>query len=126
MSLPNSLRAYDDCVKAYDAALADPKGARVKVGDYASALNMRTRMHYYRTLDRRANSDTYPDGHPMHAVSRYDDLYIQILRDQDDEFWLYIQPRSGRILAIEGLSEVDDLIDVEADEVHLIEDKTNG
>ena len=89
-------------------------------------MHMRTRMHYYRKLDREANGETYALGHPMHGTSRYDDLFIQILKDEDDEFWLYIQPRSGRILAIEGLSEVPDLIDVEGEEVHLIEDKTNG
>ena len=67
------------------------------------------------TLDRDANAQTYPDGHPMYAVSAYDDFVIRILRDEDDEFWLYIEPRSGRILAIEGLSDVPDLIDVEGD-----------
>lgn len=109
MSLPNSLRAYEDCRTLFDAAMADPKGARANLGTNDTCLNMRTRMHYFRTLDRKANAETYPVGHPMHGVSTYDDLVIQIFPDEDDEYWLYVSKRSAKILAIEGLSEVPDL-----------------
>ena len=126
MSLPTSLRAYEDCKALYEAALADPKGARACLGTYDACIHMRSRMHYYRKLDREANASIYELGHPMHATSVYDDFVIQILRDEDGEFWLYMQPRSAKILRIEGLSEVPDLIDVEGEEVHLIEDQTNG
>jgi hypothetical protein len=126
MSLPTSLRAYEDCKNLYDAAAADPKGARACLGTYESCVQMRTRMHYFRSLDRRANEDIYPKGHQMWGVSAYDDYFIQIQQDQDRMFWLYIQPRSARVLYVEGLSEVGDLIDVDSEEVHMIEDKTGG
>lgn len=126
MSLPNSLRAYADCVTLYDAAMADPKGARACLGTYDACLHMRTRMHYYRNLDREANGQTYELGHPNHRTSIYDDLVIQIFPDQDGQFWLYISKRSAQILAIEGLSDADPLIDVESSEVQLIEDQSNG
>ena len=124
MSLPTSLRAYEDCQNLYDAATADPKGARACLGTYDACINMRTRMHYLRKLDRDANQKTYPEGHPSHGTSAYDDFFIQIMPDEDGLYWLYIQRRSASILYIEGLSDVGDLIDVEANEVHLIEDKT--
>jgi hypothetical protein len=125
--MPTSLRAYKDCEEAYSAAASDRKGARIKLGTYESAVQMRTRLHYFRKLDREANATTYPDpGHPMHGQSLYDEYVVQIMRDEDDEYWLYITPRSARILAIEPLSEVEDLIEVEGDEVQLLEDKTNG
>ena len=124
MSLPTSLRAYEDCRALYDAAVADPKGARACLGTYESCINMRTRMHYLRKLDREANAETYPADHPMHGTSTYDDFFIQIHKDEDGEFWIYIQRR--QVPVIEGLSDTPDLIDVEANEVHLIEDKTNG
>lgn len=124
MSLPNSLRAYADCVTLYDRAMADEKGARACLGTYEACLNMRTRMHYYRNLDRQANANTYPPDHPSHGTSAYDDLVIQIFPDEDGQYWLYISKRSAKILVIEGLSEVADLIDVESSEVHLIEDKS--
>lgn len=121
MSLPNSLRSYEDCKSLYEAALADPKGARAKLGTYASCINMRTRMHYFRVLDRTSNADIYPSDHPTHGTSVYDDFVVQILQDQDGEFWLYIQPRSAKILVVEGLSDVGDLVEVEAEEVKYLE-----
>jgi len=126
MSLPTSLRSYADCAKLYDAAAADPKGARARLGTYSACLNMRTRMHYFRNLDRKSNADIYPTDHPMHGTSAYDDFVVQIFPDEDGEHWLYITRRSTQVLDIEGLSEVGDLIEVEGHEVHLIEDKTNG
>lgn len=126
MSMPTSLRAYRDCEELYARAAADPKGARACLGTYESAVQMRTRMHYFRKLDREANLTIYPTGHPMHGESTYDEFVVQIIRDEDDEFWLYITPRSARILAIEGLSEVGELIEAEGEEVHQIEDHSNG
>lgn len=125
MSLPNSLRAYTDCRELYEAAALDPKGARACVGTESSAINMRTRMHYFRKLDRDANAEIYPASNPMHGQSLYDAYVVTILPDEDGQHWLYVQPRSARILAIEGLSDTPDLIDAEAREVHLIEDKSN-
>ena len=125
MSLPTSLRAYEDCRKLYEAATQDPKGARACLGTYESCVNMRTRMHYFRALDRDANANMYPGDHPMHGVSAYDDYVIQIMPDEDRQFWLYVQPRSARILVIEGLSEVGDLIDTTGEEVLAIEDRSS-
>jgi hypothetical protein len=87
---------------------------------------MRTRMHYFRKLDRAANSDTYPSDHPMHGVSVFDEYVVTIIKDEDNQFWLYVQPRDAKILHVEGLSDVGDLIDVESEEVKFIEDQTNG
>jgi hypothetical protein len=83
-------------------------------------------MHYYRNLDRKANAAMYPPGHQMHNSSATDDYVLQIIADVDQKFWLYITPRSGQILHIEGLSEVGDLIDTDGTEVHLIEDQTDA
>lgn len=125
MSMPTSLRAYKDCEELYSRAAADPKGARACLGTYEAAIQMRTRMHYFRKLDREANLTVYPQGHPMHGESAYDEFVVQIIRDEDGEFWLYITPRSARILAIEGLSELDEVIDTDGDEVHQIEDRSH-
>lgn len=81
-------------------------------------------MHYFRRLDAKANKSAYPEGHPMHGVSVYDTLQVRILKDEDNQFWLYIEPRSGNILVIEGLSDVGGLVDVDGEEVQLIEDQS--
>jgi hypothetical protein len=118
MSLPTSLLAYEDCRGVYNAAANDPKGARVCLGTYESCVGMRTRMHYFRKLDRVANLEVYPKGHHMHGASTFDAFVVQIIKDEDDQFWLYVQPRSAKILHIEGLSEVGGLMDVDGEEAH--------
>lgn len=130
MSQINSLKAYTDCRELFEAALADPKGARALLGTQEACINMRTRMHYFRKLDREANERIYPAGDPMHGTSIYDPYVVQLIMDEDKEWWMYVSPRA-KALHIEGLSEVPDLIDAnvidsEAHEVHQIEDQTNG
>jgi hypothetical protein len=126
MSLPQSLGSYRDCQDLFEKATADPKGIRVCLSTYEACFQRRQRMHYFRNLDRRANAEMYPAGHPMHGTSAYDDFILQIIKDTTGLFWLYITPRSGQILHIEGLSEVPDLIDTDGTEVHLIEDQTDA
>lgn len=127
MSQINSLLAYEDCKRLFDAALADPKGARVRLGLWETCMNFRTRMHYFRNLDRKANAQTYPPGHAMHGTSVYDPYVVRNpIRDEDGEWWLYVEPRRATEMLIEGLSDIGDLIDVDGDEVRFIEDKTNG
>ena len=132
MSQINSLRAYDDCQKVFEAALTDPKGARTRVGTYEAAMNMRTRMHYFRNLDRKASRDVYPPDSPLHGTSVYDPYVVRNpIMDEDGGWWLYVKPRASDDLVIEGLSDTPPLLtvnptDTEAHEVHLIEDKSNG
>ncbi len=131
MSQINSLRAYTDCEKLFAAALADPKGARCRIGTQEASMNMRTRMHYFRKLDREANEKTYPSDHIMHATSIYDPFVVRLLPDEDGEWWVYVQPRASENMLIEGLSEVPPLIDMnitdgEAHEVHQLEDHSVG
>lgn len=134
MSLPTTLGAYRECEDIFERAVADPKGVRVQVGSQEGAINLRSRLHYFRKLDRDANAKTYPTDHPQHGQSLYDDFVVQMYPDEDRDagrWWLYIQPRSSKILAIEPLSETDDLIEVapldgEAHEIHQIEDQSNG
>jgi hypothetical protein len=129
MSQINSLRAYTDCKELFDAALADPKGARAQIGDQGACINMRTRMHYFRKLDREANERIYPPDDPNHGTSIYDSFVVRMYKDEDKEWWMYVEPRVAP-MHIEGLSEAPALIDsnitdVDGHEVHLIEDQTN-
>jgi len=131
MSLPTTLGAYKECEAIFERAAADSGGARVQVESYGAAVGLRTRLHYFRKLDREANAKTYPADHPQHGQSIYDDFSVAIYPDEGREhYWLYIEPRSKKILAIEGLSETPPLIadnptDTEAHEVHQIEDHSH-
>lgn len=132
MSLPTTLGAYRECEDLFEKAAADPKGVRAQVASQEAAINLRSRLHYFRKLDREANEKTYPADHPAHGQSIYDDFVVQMYPDEDragGKWWLYIQPRSSKILAIESLSEdgvEPTTIDGEGHEVHQIEDHTNG
>lgn len=109
MSLPTSLSAYRDCEALFTKATEGQRGARAKLASYDACIQLRTRLHYFRTLDRKANAETYPHGHPQHGQSVYDEYVVQIFPDEDakrtGEFWLYIQRRSAGILALETLDD---------------------
>ncbi len=113
MTLPTSLKAYPDCEALWDAALADKAGARARVRSYDAAINLRSRMHYYRNLLRKQNTTVYPPEHPLHGTSSYDHLFIQMFPDEDDRtvFWLYVTPRDSGALLIEGLSDTAPLLE---------------
>lgn len=125
MSQINSILAYGDCQKLFEAALADPKGARACLGTYEACMNMRTRMHYFRNLDRKANQATYPEGHMLHGTSIYDPYVVRDpIKDEDDKWWLYVEPRGATEMVIEGLSEGGlDFIEGEGHEIKMIEGK---
>ncbi len=125
MSQINSLRAYDDCRKVFEAALTDPKGARARVGDQGMAMNMRTRMHYFRNLDREANKITYPEDNPNYGTSVYDAYVVRLYPDEDKAWWVYVEPRGAADMVIEGLSETDPLIESTATEVLSIAEPAN-
>lgn len=126
MSLPTSLRAYRDCEDLFTAATADPKGARARAGDEGAAYHMRTRLNYFRSLQRDANAEIYPPGHPDHGTSIYDEYTITMIRDEDGFYWLYVEPRTSKMQVVEGLSNVEALIDTDATEVLALEDQSNG
>lgn len=127
MSLPTSLSAYRDCQELYDKAGEGSKGARAKLATEEQCIGLRTRLHYFRKLDREANAEIYPQGHSQHGQSPYDDYVVQIFADEDgDGWWLYITKRTAAWLALEVLNDDDGLIDGDAHEVHAIEDHSNG
>lgn len=126
MSLPTSLASYRDCQSLYEKAAKDPKGIRAKLGTYEACVQMRTRMHYFRTLDREANAKTYPEGHPTHGVSPFDDFVVTIERDEDGEYWLYITARSAKIITVESLTSYEEITDTEGTEVFAIAPPSNN
>lgn len=112
MTLPVSLKAYPDCEALWDAALADKAGARARVRSYDAAINLRSRMHYYRNLLRKQNRELFPPDHPQFGTSVYDHLFIQMFPEEgSNNFWLYVTPRDSQDLLIEGLSDTPPLLD---------------
>jgi hypothetical protein len=128
MTMPTSLRAYSDCEALYEQAQADPKGCRAQFATEASAIHMRTRMHQFRKLDRDYNATLHPPDDPRHGTSAYDDYECRIFKDEDGVlWWLYVEPRSARVLVVEGLSDVGGFIEGSVvPEQQQLEDKSNA
>lgn len=109
MSLPTTPTTYGDCYEVLDKAAAEPKGIRVKVPDYDSAMFFRMRLHQARKIVRKQNKDIYEADHPMHNASPYDELVIRNPRRVNDDFWLYIEKyQSIPDNLVQSLSDIDD------------------
>lgn len=107
MSLPQTRLAYTTEYEAFDKALADEKGIRIKVDDRPSAETLRSRLHFARQLDRRDNTQLYDEDDVMHGRSPYDILIVRIREDTEKCWWVYIKKASMEHLEVESLSEVE-------------------
>lgn len=105
MSVSTSLLAYTDCIAYMDQALADQKGARIKVATVDEASHQRLRMHYARKLHREENAKTYEAGHKMHGRSEYDVLTIRI-KNVNGAIYLYLERTDVVSTEIESLSNL--------------------
>ena len=111
MSLPTSLLSYSDCVSLYEAALADPVGARLDFSTPAGAQYFVARMHQCRVLDRKFNAEVHTKGAKMHGRSHYDSLVCRIKPGRignDMVWWVYVERAAARIEGFQSLSTVED------------------
>lgn len=96
--------AFEDVKEIFLRALETPKGIKVKCHTRAEAINLRSRLNYYRQMDRNENKKVYPPDHPQHGGSVYDKLILRIPpRDSEDQDTIFIQQRSTIGLVIEDL-----------------------
>lgn len=107
MSLPHQIAAYADCFELYDAAKADPKGARTVFPTYGAAFRMRARMNMARYLQRVESSRMYPASDQRHGKSEYDELRVTIKEDTEGEWWVYVDRHGLDLQLIQPLSEVE-------------------
>lgn len=107
MSLPHQIEAYEDCFDLFDAALADPKGARACVVTHAKAFHLRMRMNMARYLHRQEAARMYPAGDQRHGKSQYSRLKVVLKEDTHGEWWVYVERHGTEVAIIEPLSEVE-------------------
>lgn len=105
MPTSNSRLAFEDCFEILDIASEDNNGARVQVPAHSDAMQLRTRLHVARRIDRDENAKTYDKDHPLHGKSIYDRLVVRLKTLGDDHF-VYVE-RVQRPTKIEPLSEVE-------------------
>lgn len=107
MPLPSSPLAYSDCYQLFDAAMADPKGARVFKGTEQAAAHFRLRCNYARVVNREENLKTYEKGHPLHGRSEYDQVILTLKQDEEDQWWVYAERVQDIQSDIEPLSVIE-------------------
>ena len=107
MTLPNSILAFDDCIKMMDEALADESGIRVSVESYNEAIYLRNRINYARRLHRQENEKVYPPDHVMHGKSDYDRLIIRV-RNISGYFYVDLERNDEIRHSFQKLSEIKD------------------
>lgn len=105
MGFNRSPLAFDDIREAFDRAVTSPKGLRISCDTREAAFALRSRFNYFRSLDKRENRTTYPEGHRMHGRSIYDRLICRIPpKGSPEEHVLYIEPRRVDNLKIEEIT----------------------
>jgi hypothetical protein len=101
MSLPKSLRAYEDAKVILDEAL-EHGGVRVNCKNLGQAVNLRARIHRFRVLDRDFYAQAFPPDDPRHGISAYDNLLVR-LDSNSGKSILIIEPRQIGGYTIEPL-----------------------
>lgn len=102
MSASTSHASYEDCFQTFDEAMAQANGIRIEVPSESEGMQLFTRLHFSRQMDRDNNKRIYALTDPMYGVSAYDPLIVRKPRFVDEKWWVYIEPRkiNGRIEAL--------------------------
>lgn len=104
MSFNKSELAFEDVEDAFEKALSSEKGIRIPCASRGVAVTLRSRFNYYRWLNRKHNSETYPKDHPMWNRSAYDKLILRLPpKGSPEEAILYIEPRAAHPLIWEPI-----------------------
>lgn len=103
MTTSTSRAAYSDCFELFDRALE--KG-RIRIGfdTKGEAHQLFTRLQYSRILDREESTRIYEVEDPHYGISAYDPLIVRRPRDENEKWWVYIEPRSSAKYDVEELA----------------------
>ena len=111
MTTSTSRLSFLDCFDAFNQALADTHGIRIRCATIEEAINLKMRMHTARAVDRKDNRMVYEEdpSHQLYGRSIYDRLACRIRQHEGDPDarWLYIEHIAirGEIQALSGLPE---------------------
>lgn len=122
MSLPTSKNSYLDCIEYLNRAMAETKGARIRIGSYDEGIRLRMRMHQVRAILRKDSKLIYVIGDPGYDVTEYDSLTLTVEKIEE-QFYVVIRKNEANIDAIEPIPDgpalipQDDFINAEFEEV---------
>ena len=93
MTFPSTRNSYTEEYSLLDRALAATHGIRQACESHGQARHLCSRLNYARQVDREENRNIYAPGDPNFGISPYDPLTIQMPREAEGKWWVYIKPR---------------------------------
>lgn len=106
MSLPTTIGAYNDCLDVFERALESKRGTRVSFNTEPEANIFQMRMCTARALRRDESRRMYPREDPRYNRTAFDHFVVRRpVSDTEDKWWVYIEPHSSNIIAIEDIEE---------------------
>lgn len=105
MGFSRSPRAFTDAREILERALEAPKGVRIPCSSRSAATLLRSRLNYYRKIDRAQNKMVYDQDHPLYGQSMYDALILRIPpKGTPGDNILWIEPHSTEGIVIEEIT----------------------
>lgn len=98
MSLPSDLVAYEDCQDCFERAIRSARGVRLPFETRESAFAFWARLHRTRSLMRDLARGTRNSDDPMWGKTDYDHLVCRQPREHDEQWWIYIEPRTSPVI----------------------------
>jgi hypothetical protein len=74
----------------FEQALLAPNGIAVDLDTKGQAINFMQKMNSHRVRQRKTNCKVYPEDHPMHNKTPWDNLVLRL--DKENESSVLIQP----------------------------------
>lgn len=74
---------YSDSEEYFEQALASERGIAVDFATAGQATNFMQKLNSFRVKQRKTNSKVYPDGHPLHNRTPWDNIIVR--KDPADE-----------------------------------------
>jgi len=105
MALSDCVAAYGDCYGHYDRAQSSPNGIRILLNSHKEAMHFRFRLYQARKLERVQTMRTYTRSDPQYGKSVNDRfrITIQPTAEDDEKYWVYIQPWDQEVEDVEEL-----------------------
>ena len=100
MGMSKSPLSFEDVRGVLDKALAAEKGVRVPVSSEGSGRNLIQRLNSCRKSDRESNGKIYPEDHPLHKRTPYDQLMIRV-SVEDGKAFVELLKRTADLIAVE-------------------------
>lgn len=104
MSLPTSKNAYLDCLDYLDTAMAEVRGARIKVASHDAGIRLRMRIHQLRAILRRDSRLIFELGDPNYDTSAYDCITITV-PNIGDQWYVVMRKNEPNMALVEPLPE---------------------